>query len=132
MLGSSTLWAAEIALQSNSELVHEGYFVLSWVSTPPSSKSIVLQQSTTKSFSNPRQFSLPADGSITITGLTDGHYFFRAIQNNLHSNTVSIRVSHHSLQKAGLFFTIGLLLFAILLLTIFTGNARMKAIENAK
>lgn len=120
---SMPLCAAEVSLTTDTTLSTEGYFVLNWETIDPSSQPVILQQSDSEDFSVDREFTLPSNGSITITGLDNGHYYFRAYQEGSpFSNTVAIEVVHHSLQRALFFFSIGLVLFLILVVTIVMGN----------
>ena len=120
LLTTSQTCLAEILLSSDSEVSSEGYFVLSWQSD--TANSLSLQQANSENFSQIKTTSLPANGAVTITGLVNGRYFFRVISATEPSNTVLVEVKHHSLVKAFGFFSLGFLLFAVLLLTIFIGR----------
>ncbi len=114
---------AEISLNSNTTLAAEGYFVLSWESDADS--PLTLEQSNRADFSEVISTRVAADGDITITGLIDGDYYFRLLNDNLQqSNLLRIEVAHHSLVRALAFFSLGLVLFIILLLTIYIGSRR--------
>lgn len=120
---SSTVWAADISLTSDTNISSEGYFVLSWTSEPDSETPVLLQQDTSETFTNPVELTLAANGSVTLTGFDDGRYFFRARQGDSpFSDTVIVEVAHHSLQRAFAFFLVGLALFLILVFTIVRGN----------
>ncbi len=112
---------AEISLSSDSAVSTEGYFVLSW--TSDSDEALSLQQASDPDFSSVKTTTLPATGSITITGLVDGDYYFRLRDaDQQSSNILRIEVAHHSMTRALAFFALGLVLFVILLLTIYIGN----------
>lgn len=114
---------AEISLNSNTALAAEGYFVLSWESDADS--PLTLEQSSSADFGQVISTMVAADGNITITGLMDGDYYFRLLDDNLQqSNLLRIQVAHHSLVRALAFFSLGLVLFIILLLTIFIGSRK--------
>jgi hypothetical protein len=120
---SSTVWAADTTLTTDTTFSSEGYFVLSWTSGPESETPVVLEQAATENFSSPLEYTLAANGSITLTGFDDGRYFFRARQEGSpFSNTVVVEVVHHSLQRAFAFFLTGLALFLVLVVTIIKGN----------
>ena len=130
---SSTVWAADIALTTDTTLSAEGYFVLSWASEPESETPVVLQQAATENFSSPLEYTLAANGSITLTGFENGRYIFRARQEGpLFSNTVVVEVDHHSLQRAFAFFFTGLALFLVLLMTIIKGNRDLAVNEKLR
>ena len=66
---------------------------------------------------------VPANSSITLTGREDGLYYYRArAGDSPFSETVAVTVAHHSLQRALSFFTVGLLLFLILIFIIIQGS----------
>ncbi len=118
--------SAEILLSSDTDISTEGYFVLSWHSDSASS-SLYLQQALTENFNNVKTINLTGSGSITLTGLTSGEYFYRIDSGQEQSNIVSIVVAHHSLTKAFTFFILGFALFSVLLVTIFLGHKAEKS-----
>jgi len=130
---SSTLWLLAIAtlspaclsantLSSDTELSTEGYFVLSWELSDPNTE-IVLQQSSNASFSGAQSKVLQESGAITLTGLADGEYYFRLLQDGAPiDNPVVVTVAHHSLERALGFFFTGCVLFIILLIAIVNGD----------
>lgn len=113
---------AEILLSSDSEVSPEGYFVLNWQSD--TNTSLFLQQAPSENFLQIKTTPLPASGAITITGLENGRYFFRVISATEQSEVVLVDVLHHSLLRAFSFFSLGLALFAVLVVTIFIGWRR--------
>lgn len=114
---------AEISLSSDTEISSEGYFVLSWESD--TQLPLTLQQSQSAAFDDVRITNLPADGSITITGLRDGNYFYRVLAaDQEQSNIIQVQVEHHTLARAFSFFSLGLVLFIVLLVTILIGRKR--------
>lgn len=116
-------WAAEnTSLSASTELSNEGYFVLNW-QTPSPDATLIIEQASSSDFVNPVIREIAGEGAATITGLTDGNYFFRLVdENNVLSNTVQVSVAHHSLGRAAGFFLLGLILFSILVITILRGN----------
>jgi len=133
-LTRAPVWAADISLSSNTTLSTEGYFVISWASEAGVDTPVVLQQSPSENFGTTlsREFNLPAYGSVTITGLTDGAYYFRVTHagQSSFSDLLVVEVAHHSLSRALTFFSVGLVLFLILLGTIIRGNQSLT--ENGK
>lgn len=116
-------WAAEnTTLTASTNLSNEGYFVLNW-QTPSPEATLRLEQDSNSGFTNPVIREIAGEGAATITGLTDGNYFFRLVDDgNVLSNTVEVSVAHHSLGRAFGFFLLGLTLFTILVATILRGN----------
>lgn len=126
-----TLLAADTILESDTTLTSEGYFVLSWVSSPETQGPIILSESTDPGFSPARDYEIPANGQKTITGLENGRYYFRAGTPDDWSEQVVIEVRHHSLARAAFFFFTGLALFLILVFTIVLGNRIQKGGSHA-
>lgn len=124
------MWAADsvppVTLSSDTTLSSEGYFVLSWNSSADSAGFTLHETSVT----NPdfiRANDLPASGALTITGLTDGIYSYRLYDNDLPlSNSVTIEVQHHGLGRALGFFSLGLVLFSLLVASIAIGHKRSR------
>ena len=118
-------WATEnLNLSASTELSNEGYFVLDW-QTGQDPLDLTLQQSSDESFSNIIERDISGESAITITGLSDGVYYFRILDSgDSASNTVTVSVVHHSLLRAGGFFALGLILFSLLIVTILIGNRR--------
>lgn len=161
-LTASPLWANnevppanKITLTSSTSLSSEGYFVLSWESEPWESEpleskasqdtsnisnSLLLLQASNAEMHIPEIREVQGSGAITLSGLSDGKYFFKLVSSeNLNtdtntlsgtdisttarsSNVVQVDVKHHSLHKAFVFFTVGLILLIVLCLSIFIGN----------
>ena len=122
------LWSAEIraqgSLEADTEVASEGYMVLTWdLADAGQDADFVLQRARTPDFADPIDRSIPTAGSVTITGLEDGTYHFRAGSPIAGwSPTVAVEVRHHALGRAFGFFSLGLVLFAILMATIFIGH----------
>lgn len=111
-------------LSSDTTLSSEGYFVLSWDLSNPELET-VLQQSSNLDFADAFSRTLYESGAITITGLPDGDYYFRLLQDGSPVGApLVVTVSHPSLERAlGIFF-IGCFLFATLVIAIFVGDKR--------
>jgi hypothetical protein len=124
LLATNTcLWAAEnSSLSASTELSNEGYFVLNW-DVQAEDSSLTLQQANSTQFDSIIAREVAGSGAATITGLDDGRYHFRLLDGNqIVSNTVAVTVQHHSMNRAGGFFLLGLTLFSILIVTIVHGN----------
>lgn len=111
----------------------DGYFVLQWQSEVK--HSLKLQQSRSSNFTDPEIYIVPASGALTVTGLEDGSYYFR-LQGNESSgkdfvppDLLEVTVTHHSLQRAVMFFSLGMLLLVILLGTLVIGNRQRGSAE---
>ncbi|MBT8148204.1 MAG: hypothetical protein KJN90_15200 [Gammaproteobacteria bacterium] len=110
-------------LTSDLSISSEGYFVLSWETE--SDLELVLQQSSNPTFTTDlEQWSVTGATQFTQSGLTNGDYFYRLIDDGGASNTVSVEVAHHSLNRAAFFFTLGAVLFGILISVLLLGRQR--------
>jgi hypothetical protein len=108
-------------LEVDTPISTEGYFVISW-QLSDSTQNPTLQQSTSLTFTAPHNRQLTPQGSLTITGLPDGEYYFRLVDGEAQlSDPLQVTVEHHTLERAGLFFALGLVLFIILVATILRG-----------
>lgn len=130
MATRTPVWAAETApsvtLSSDTTLASEGYFVLSW-NSPSSTTLYSLLQSDAASPNRLRAENLPATGAITITGLADGRYSYQLFSaDQPRSNSVDVTVQHHSLNRALGFFSLGLALFCLLILSIALGHQKTR------
>jgi hypothetical protein len=116
------------ALHLTPPLSNDGKASLSW--TLEGEASVQIQQSNNPEFSAPRSLYQGTDLASVITGLPDGAYHYRGRQvypdgsASTWSEPVTLRVAHHSLLRAGLFFVIGALVFLATTLLILIGNRR--------
>ena len=121
-------------LTTDTQLVTAGYYQLSWqpglVGASNKVTGFELQRSATKSFRLIKTIYRGPDRASVISGRPDGVYYYRvrAIYSDQTisgwSKPVQVRVQHHSLQKAWLFFTAGALVFVITLLFIVVSSYR--------
>jgi hypothetical protein len=118
---NAALCASEKTLSSDTQLSTEGYFVLSWQSGD-SEDQIWLQESGSADFSNTTDTAITATGSITLTGYADGDYHFRVGHPGNWSSPLLVTVQHHALGRALAFFSLGLLLFMVLVVAILRGR----------
>lgn len=105
-----------------------GYFQLAWGEKLPDGS--ILQQSTHPDFVSAREWQVSGTKSFSMSGLGNGQYFYR-LQNAADqswSNTVVVKVQHHSLTKAWLFFAVGAVLFLYLVAYIFTHQRKKPAL----
>ena len=84
-----------------------------------------LQRATNARFDGATDVPVLPSGSLTVTGLRDGEYHFRVGSEGNWSNVQRVRVEHHVLSTALLWFAVGAVLFVVLVLVIFTGNSRI-------
>jgi hypothetical protein len=118
---NAALCATETSLVSDTTLSSEGYFVLSW-QIDGSEGQALLQESGSADFPQFKEMAIPATGSMTLTGYTDGDYYFRAGTPGNWSTSVLVTVQHHALSRALAFFSLGLLLFVVLVVVILRGR----------
>lgn len=121
---------AQVQLNSNTDVATAGYFQLSWradLQTAP----YVLQQSQSPSFSNPKTRYQGTDTATVLSGVPDGTYHFRVLdKTGTASNSISVEVKHHSLEKAFGFFTLGALMFVILIAVLITASRKEEKYES--
>ena len=119
--------AAESSLSVDTPLSSEGYFVLSW-DAGPDGEQYVLQQALTPDFRDTLDRPIAGAGSLTVTGLADDRYYYRVGDpQGRWSNTVEVTVAHHPLSRAFAFFSLGLVLFAVLIFTILSGYRQTRS-----
>lgn len=108
----------ELSASTNSATA--GYFTLAWFS--PDIQVTVLQQSTSPEFHEYTETHVSNVQQSTLTGFNDGKWYFRLKgSQGEYSNIVNVEVHHHSLSKAFLFFTLGLLMFCLLITILILG-----------
>jgi hypothetical protein len=101
-------------LSANLDVAAEGYFVLSW-DAPDISSELTLQESREPDFSGDlEQWPVSQANQFTQSGLTNGLYFYRLADGTSTSNVVKVEVQHHSLSRAWFFFSLGAVLFILL------------------
>lgn len=121
LASNSTLAAdASWSLDSDTELSREGYFVLSW--SLGDGQVYEIQQADNRTFIGAKTYQVPANSSMTLSGLADGNYYFRAGEEGNWSETILVTVEHHSLAQALGIFCCGFILFTLLIVIIFRGN----------
>lgn len=118
----STASQAAPTLSSDLSISNEGYFVLSW-DGEEADQDLVLQQATDIAFSSEiEEWVVTGASQFTQSGLVDGVYYFRLVDNTDSSNTISVEVAHHSLGRATFFFSLGAILFGVLVAILVIGR----------
>lgn len=115
-------------LTTDTELATAGYYQLSWQPgmAGASNKNLhfELQKSNHQSFQTARTIYRGPDQASVISGQPNGNYYYRvrAIYSNDYvsdwSEAVLVKVKHHSLQRAWVFFITGAFVFLITLIFI--------------
>lgn len=125
-LSASAAQPETVKLQASESLSTAGYFNLSWNSvirdsvtaeTASGNDEFVLQQSGSAEFADPIEWHLKKSTSFAMSGLENGTYYYRVglwPQPEAWSNVVQVEVKHHSLEKALAIFTLGALIFCVL------------------
>lgn len=115
-------------LSATPDASSDGVSVIAWGELPGDAE-ILLQRATTADFSDAHQLYRGVDGATTVTGMTDGDWYFRArlASDPAWSETVQVRVHHHSLTRAFGFFAVGALVFICTVLLIAFGSRRADA-----
>lgn len=112
--------AADISIQSNTDLSSEGNFVLSWQSEQ---QSVEVQESRDAEFANTRTIYKGMQQSSTLSGKSNGDWFYRIrIDEGPWSTPLKVTVQHHSLSRAFMFLALGLFVFLATLFMIIQGT----------
>ncbi|NVJ62028.1 MAG: hypothetical protein HWE27_16680 [Gammaproteobacteria bacterium] len=113
LLGISAATALELRPKQQSS--SEGYYTLRW---EDSGKEITtLEMSPSSDFGTiETQYNVVGMSQISVTGYTNGQYYFRLVDSNgvAVGNPASVTVEHRSLEQALQLFGVGCLLFLIL------------------
>jgi len=110
-----------------------GFFTLTW--SADSATRFEIQEAGNRDFSDARRRYLGSDQATTVTGKRDGTYYYRARvvaatgQPGTWCEPVAVRVAHHSLERAWLFFGIGAVVFIASLIVILRGAGRVAGQE---
>lgn len=130
-LFSATAMAAHsIDLSSDTEVATAGYYQLRW-RADDSGVRFRLLESDNPRFNHSRVIYQGPDLATVLSGKRNGKYYYRVAELKDHtpvtvSNTVMVKVAHHSLAKALLFFAIGAAVFLATLLMILKGNRQTR------
>jgi len=114
-------------LESDTSVSTAGYYQLHWVNGK--SGDFVLQESASPNFSNVRTLYQGPDTATLISGRRNGSYYYR-VENTSStgdwSNAVEVKVAHHPLSRALMFFSLGALVFIATLTIVIRGNLAHK------
>ena len=118
--------ASPLELVTDTELATAGYYRISW-QAEHSPNLYRLLESDNPRFNHNKVIYEGPDLATVLSGKPNGSYYYRVAILQDHtpvsvSNTVMVKVAHHSLTKAFLFFAIGALVFLATLLLILRGN----------
>jgi hypothetical protein len=110
-------------LSVDSEIATAGFYRLNW---PPPAGQVELQESTDPVFRDPATRYVGHDSATLISGKPDGQWYYRIrALSGTHtgdwSNTVAITVNHHSLVRALLFLSLGIVVFFATMLLVMRG-----------
>lgn len=110
--------AADVPLESDTEVATAGYFQLRWVAD----SRIELQESRSADFEAARVVYAGSDAARVISGKPDGDWYYRvAASNGDFSSPVKVTVRHHPVERAFAYFGVGLIVFLTTLLLIISG-----------
>lgn len=118
---------------SAQETSREGYFVVALDQAP--NAGMIVQQSSLEDFSEiSTEFAWFGDfEKMTLTGFSDGDYYFRLKPSaEISSNVIAVRVNHYPGWQAYSLFFIGLALFTVLVIMIITLHRRHRHDLTAK
>lgn len=103
--------ASALEINSNTTLANAGYYQLSW--TDLNDEAVIVEESLSNSFSSSKKIYSGKDTSTAISGKPDGEYYYRVknLNSSIWSESISVKVEHHSLTKAFMFFFLGLIVF---------------------
>lgn len=126
--------APPLTLQAPASAASEGYLTFRWpmvdtgftLDAPPALEGqLALQLAHSPAFDAIAfRYPLYEQAQATVSGLPDGTYFARLVSDvqGPVSNVVEFRVQHRDLGHAGLLFSLGALLFALLIVTLLRLN----------
>jgi hypothetical protein len=115
-------------LSVDSDIATAGFYRLSW--EPPAGQ-VELQESADPVFRDPATRYVGHDSATLISGKPDGQWYYRVrALSDTHtgdwSNTVAITVNHHSLVRAVLFLSLGIIVFITIVLLVIRGPGRQQ------
>ena len=125
LFAAKTLQARDAAphLSSNTDVATAGFYQLSWETD---AGNIELQEATQSSFHNPVTYYKGADRATVISGRPNGTWYYRiraigAGQPGPWSEPVKVTVAHHSLSRALMFLSLGIIVFVAIVVMIVRG-----------
>jgi hypothetical protein len=113
-------------LSVDNAIASAGFFRLSWESN---AKRVELQVASSPDFQDPATVYTGPDRATVISGKPDGtlYYRIRALSNpeaGPWSEPVKVEVQHHSLARALMFLSLGILVFSITAIVIVRGSVK--------
>ncbi len=129
-LSSQSPAASPFSLHADPTDSSDGTVTLSW--SAADGEQVYIERGIDAGFVHPVVIYRGTDSASVITGLTDGRYFFRGRLErdgtplSDWSKPVSVTVTHHSLNRALLFFALGAVVFLATLLLVIYGARREK------
>ena len=127
--GRSMAGATMPQLTSDTDIATAGFYRLTWKTTQAG--AVELQEATDPAFRNTITFYKGPDRATVISGKPNGTWYYRVraligAQPGTWSEPVAVKVSHHSLSRALLFFGLGVVVFLATLTMVFraAGKAR--------
>jgi hypothetical protein len=111
-------------LSSDYAIASAGFFRLSWKTD---AEGVELQEATNPEFRNPDTPYIGPDRAAVISGKPNGTWYYRvrAVGNpqvGPWSEPVSVTVAHHSLSRALMFLSLGVIIFLAIVLMIVRGS----------
>lgn len=131
LFGASSVFASpgSIGLESDTDVSTAGFFQLTW-SAPAHAKELELRESRQPDLSDYRSIYTGPDLARTMSGKPDGDYYYQIVSMSRddprESDIVKVKVAHHSLANAFMFFTLGAVVFLSILISILLGNRDSK------
>lgn len=125
-LGSAPAIAAP-RLESDSSLSSAGYYQLHWVNQHAG--SFILEESKNPDFTDAKILYQGPDTATLVSGRKNGTYYYRIRSEdagNDWSNSIQVKVVHHPLSRAFLFFSLGAFVFVATLTMVIRGNLAHK------
>ena len=130
LLGSVPAMASP-QLDSDSSLSSAGYYQLHWANQHIG--SFVLEEANKPDFTDAKILYEGPDTATLVSGRKNGTYYYRVRgedAGNDWSNSVKVKVVHHPLSRAFLFFSLGALVFLATLTMVIRGNLTHKSSSN--
>jgi hypothetical protein len=131
LFSASTVFAdfGSIRLESDTDVSTAGFFQLTW-NAPAQDKELELRESRHPDLSDYRSIYTGQDLARTMSGKPDGDYYYQIVSmkrdDPRESDIVKVKVAHHPLANAFMFFTLGAVVFLSILVSILLGNRDSK------
>jgi len=121
-LGSAPAIAAP-KLESDSDSSAAGFYQLHWANQHAG--NFILEESRKPDFSDAKTLYQGPDTATLVSGRKNGTYYYRVRNEEAAkdwSNSIQVKVIHHPLSRALLFFSLGALVFIATLTMVIRGN----------